>query len=159
SPMHNMTRRAAGAVVRAPAEASFDFHGARATFTVENGVRHLRFGAHDYAITHVIGGRTREDFVGREGAGEELVLPVSYASATGALRYKGYRGMMKEGGELVAGPVWRKPCIFCPNPVPLLDPLFDDLGGDPRHGYQGSPTDRLLPEGKLWRLEVLDRSR
>src|SRR5262249_17353968 len=96
SPMHNMTRPAAGAVVPAPAEASFDFHGARATFTVENGVRHLRFGAHDYAITHVIGGRTREDFVGREGAGEELVLPVSYVYATGALRYKGYSVMMKE---------------------------------------------------------------
>lgn len=156
SPMHNMTREAAGATLRAPAEATFDFKGTLATFTVVNGARHLRYGAHDFTITRVIGGRTREDFVGREGAGEEMVLPVSYVFPTGAFRYKGYSVMMKERPDLVAGPVWRKTCIFCHNTVPYLDTVFDDLGGDARRGYQGSPTDRLLPEDRLWKLVVTD---
>jgi len=156
SQMRNMTRDAAGATIRAPAEASFDFKGTRATFTVENGARHLRYGDHDFTITRVIGGRTREDFVGKESGGEELVLPVSFVFPTGKFRYKGYSVMMKERPELVAGPVWRKTCVFCHNTVPYLDTVFDDLGGDSRHGYQGSPTDRMLPEGKLWPLDVTD---
>src|SRR5215475_13778970 len=101
SPMHNMTRDAAGATIRAPAEATFDFKGQRATFTVENGARHLRFGNHDFTITRVIGGRTREDFVGKETGGEELLLPVSFVFPTGKFRYKGYSVMMKERPELV----------------------------------------------------------
>jgi predicted CXXCH cytochrome family protein len=159
SPMHNMTRAAEGALIRAPAEASFTFKGQTATFTVEHGARHLRFGGHDFTITQVIGGRTREDFVGREPGGEEEVLPVSYVFTTGAFRYKGYSVMLPERDHLVAGPVWSKTCIFCHNTVPLLATLYDDLGGDPRHGYQGSPTDRLLPDDKVWRLEVTDAAR
>src|SRR5260221_650433 len=78
-PMPRMPGLADGAEIRAPAEATFAFKGSRAIFHVEDGARHMRVetaaGAHDYRITKVIGGRTREDFVGRESdAAEELVL-------------------------------------------------------------------------------------
>jgi predicted CXXCH cytochrome family protein len=155
SPMHNMTRRADAARIRAPAEAVFEFAGERATFTQVDGRRHLRFAGHDFTITKVIGGRTREDFVGTEG-GDELVLPVSYLFTTGAFRYKGYSVMLKERPRLVAGPVWRRTCIFCHNTVPYLSTIYDDLGGDATHGYQGSASDRLLPADRIRRLIAAD---
>ena len=124
SPMHNMTREAAGATLRAPAEATFDFKGTLATFTVVNGARHLRYGAHDFTITRVIGGRTREDFVGR-------LVPTDNPLGTHALR-------LSAGSVLIHGTnrpfaIGRNVSHGCINLSPTNAKwFFDNFGsGDP----------------------------
>lgn len=156
SPMRNMTRRIADATVRAPfAGETFDFKGERVTLTTEGGTHMMRLGDHAYRVTKVIGGRTREDFVGRD-AGEELVLPLSWVYATGTWRYKGYSVMLPERPRLSVGPVWRQTCIFCHNTAPYLTQIYDDLLGPGTRGYQGAVSDALVPRDRLWRVVPSD---
>ncbi len=166
SPMHAMTRDASSARVRAP------FDGRRWTFKddavvlesrgsdrfvrIESGGRPLA----TYRVTRVIGGRTREDFAGIDvtGGSEEMVLPVSFVFATGALRYKGYSVMIHERATLRAGPVWSRTCIFCHNTVPELDRLLGAVVGRGHgyHPYQAEQVDWLLPDDRRSRVGVTD---
>ncbi len=152
SPMHEMTRDARGAEIRAP------FDGTQWTFGKDIAVlerrgadRFLRIehgegGEETYRVTRVVGGRTREDFVGTApGTHEEVVLPVSFVFATGALRYKGYSVMLHERTSLRAGPVWSRTCIFCHNTVPEMDRLLAGLAGPGAPPYQGEQVDPWLP--------------
>ncbi len=163
SPMHRMTRDARGAEVRAP------FEGERWRFKDDSVVMERRGDerfvriepalgqAKEYRVVRVIGGRTREDFTGVEGAdGEELVLPVSYVFATGLLRYKGYSVMLHERDGLRAGPAWRSSCVFCHNTVPEVDRLFGAIAGSSVRPYQGEQVDRWLPTDRRERMRVVD---
>ena len=92
--MHQMTRSAERATVRAPfAGEEFLFKGDHAKMESRDGAFLIRLnlqreGERLFRITRVIGGRYREDYVGvelpvsnddlREGHGEERVMPVSY---------------------------------------------------------------------------------
>jgi predicted CXXCH cytochrome family protein len=162
SPMRRMTR--SGAVeARAPFDGTTLALGPdRATVERRDGEPVVRLaGTVDrvYRVTRVIGGRTREDFVGRpvdDPRAEEMVLPVSYVFRTAEWRYKGYSVLLPERPGLRPGPVWRRSCIFCHNTVPLLSTLYDDLSRDGRVSYQGSVTDRLLPASRLWAVTVVD---
>ncbi len=126
SPMHRMTREANGIEVRAP------FDGTRWRFKEDSvvldcrgddrfcHVETSRGARNDYRVTMVLGGRTREDFVGVDVAtgGDELVLPVSYVFKTGALRYKGYSVMVHERTGLRAGPRWKMLACFATTQSP-----------------------------------------
>lgn len=152
-PMHRMTREANGIEVRAP------FDGTRWRFKEDSvvldcrgddrfcHVETSRGARNDYRVTMVLGGRTREDFVGVDVAtgGDELVLPVSYVFKTGALRYKGYSVMVHERTGLRAGPRWKNACVFCHNTVPQVDRLLGALCGPKPSPYQGEQVDRWLP--------------
>jgi hypothetical protein len=160
SPMHEMTRNARGAVVRAPfADATWMFKGDRVVFEEHDGERwvtiHRPGGEPDtYRITRIIGGRTREDFVGTtDGDTEERVVPVSYVFATASFRYKGYSVMAHERDDLRPGPVWRKTCIFCHNTVPEIDRL---LGAIAPARYQSEQVDRWLSDERRMRVRVVD---
>jgi predicted CXXCH cytochrome family protein len=162
--MHRMTRSARGADVRAP------FDGTRWTFKddavvlEQHGVdRFVRLeGASPglYRVTRVVGGRTREDFVGVDAkrGGEEVVLPVSFVYATGALRYKGYSVMVHERSTLRPGPVWSRSCIFCHNTIPEMDRLLGALVGPGARApaYQGEQVDRWLPAERRAQMRVVD---
>jgi predicted CXXCH cytochrome family protein len=183
SPMRRMTRRDAlgagtGAGTRAGIRAPFDgsvfrFKGDSITLEQHEDRRYMRVdsraaGAQLFRVTKVIGGRYREDFVGREVSGtaadsgalgdprEEPVLPISYLVFAGTWRYKGYSVMIKERPHFGKhGAPWRKTCIFCHNTVPYLETIYDDLGGG-KGSYQGSVSDRFLPPDRLWKAEVAD---
>jgi predicted CXXCH cytochrome family protein len=162
--MHGMTRDGQRAEVHAP------FDGTRFRFKNDTVVLESRVGqrvmrlepstgpSETYRITRVIGGRTREDFVGVDAdrGGDELVLPVSFLRGPGTLRYKGYSVMVHERENLRAGPVWRKTCIFCHNTVPEVDRLLSALGGPGAPAYQGESVDRWLPRERRARVEVSD---
>ena len=174
SPMRNMTRLADGAAIQAPFDGASlrvghdlttveSIGAARFMRVTTGGVERL------FRVTRVIGGRVREDFAGIEvtgaadpardpGQGEEKVLPISFVFSTRSWRYKGYSVMLPERAAMRAGPVWSKTCIGCHNTLPLLSLLYDDLRGGGAPGYQGSVSDDLLPEGRMWSLEVLDRA-
>ncbi len=175
SPMRRMTRAADAA--RAPFDGStFHFKGDRVTMEEHEGRRYMRvdsqaLGAQLFRVTRVIGGRYREDFTGVEVAGteasspilgdplEEPVLPVSYLLFARQWRYKGYSVMVKERPRLGKhGAPWRQTCIFCHNTEPYLATVYDDLRGGDARGYQGSVSDRLLPDDRLWKVAVTDEA-
>src|SRR5580692_8655681 len=138
SPMHRMTRDARSAQVRAPFDGTrWSFKDDTVTLESHGGDRFVHVGsatggpAVAYRVTRVIGGRDREDFAGIDvvGGSEEVVLPISFVYATGALRYKGYSVMVHERATLRAGPVWSRTCIFCHNTIPEMDRLLGALAG------------------------------
>jgi hypothetical protein len=174
SPMRRMTRLAADADIRAPFDgAVFAFKGDRVVMESRQGRRYMRVEAQGrppqlFRVTRVIGGRYREDFVGREVAGmdadspalgapgDEPILPVSYLLFSKSWRYKGYSVMVKERPHLGKhGAPWRQTCIFCHNTAPYLATVYDDLLGGGR-AYQGSVSDRLLPPDRLWTTRIGD---
>ncbi|MFT3770027.1 MAG: cytochrome c3 family protein [Minicystis sp.] len=177
SPMRNMTRLAperGEPVIRAPFDGSaFHFKGDTVTAFAQEGRRYLRVEAQGrpaqlFRVTKVIGGRYREDYVGREVAGtaadsaavgdpsDEPILPVSYLLFAKSWRYKGYSVMVKERPHLGKhGAPWKQTCIFCHNTAPYLATVYDDLLGGGRT-YQGSVSDRFLPEDRLWKTKVAD---
>lgn len=164
--MHGMTRDARGAHVRAPFDGTrWRFKGDNLALEQRDGDRFVRLEpavgvAKTYRVTRVIGGRTREDFVGVDtdsGADPaEVVLPVSFVFATRALRYKGYSVMVRERATLRAGPVWGRTCIFCHNTVPEMDRLLAAIAGDRAHPYQGESVDRWLPVERRAQVQVVD---
>jgi hypothetical protein len=174
SPMRRMTQRAEAPASRAPwGGAVFTFKGDRVTMLSEGGRRYMRVEAEGRApqlfrVTKVIGGRYREDYVGREVAGteenspivgdptDEPILPVSYLIFSNSWRYKGYSVMVKERPHLGKhGAPWKQTCIFCHNTAPYLSTIYDDLleGG---RSYQGSVSDRFLPADRLWKAQIGD---
>ena len=170
SPMHRMTRRVDTTDVMAPfSGAKIDLAGGSVTAFSEQGRKYMRIASEDtgdslWRITKVIGGRTREDFVGAkvestdEGAstsGDERVMPASFLSFDRSWRYKGYSVMVKERNELHVGTTWKQTCIFCHNTVPLLDGLYADLAPT-KQTYQGSVSDNLLPSARAWTAKVSD---
>ena len=163
SPMHNMTRMAAAAVIQAPfSGTALRFKDDRVDLETKDGerwvhVRSVRFGDADYRVTRVIGGHHREDYVGVDArhGGDELVLPVSYLLWSKKFRYKGYSVMSRERPGVTAGPEWTHTCIFCHN----TEPYFSDmLGGlvDRRAGFQGELVDDLLPSSERSHVVVDD---
>jgi predicted CXXCH cytochrome family protein len=173
SPMHRMTRDAAGASVRGPFDGTtFHFKGDTARLETAQGARFVtlssKFGSGIYRVTRVIGGHYREDYVGVPVAearpdaprlgdpGKEMVLPVSFVYDTGRLRYKGYSVMVKERPGLRAGPVWNQTCIFCHNTVPYLSTVLGALAGSEARPYQGVVVDRLLPPSERAEYVVTD---
>ncbi len=170
--MRKMTRRALADVISAPFDQTFSFKGDSVVLERRADRRYMRVRSREgerlYRVTKVIGGRYREDYVGREVAGteedapavgdprDEPVLPVSYLLFDKTLRYKGYSVMVKERPHLgKKGAPWRTTCIFCHNTVPHLATIYDDLAGG-KGSYQGSVSDRLLPEGKLGTFAIGD---
>jgi predicted CXXCH cytochrome family protein len=169
SPMRRMTRSARGAEVRAP------FDGTRWRFKDDEVVLEHRGGDRfvtierpgggtdasarvTYRVTRILGGRTREDYVGVDvrGGHEEVVLPVSFVFATGAFRHKGYSVMVHERGTLRAGPVWSRTCIFCHNTIPEMDRLLGAIAGRGAHAYQGEQVDGWLPPDRRAVVTVTD---
>ena len=162
SPMRNMTRDAATAQIRAPFDgAELRIGDSSATMRTVDGKRLVEVvtprGNETFTVTKVVGGRYREDFVGR-GQGEtvEHVLPATYVFATKSWRYKGYSVMVKERPELSARAVWKQECIGCHNTMPLAFNLYDDLYGPELPGYQGKLSDRTLPKQLAWRAQIKD---
>jgi hypothetical protein len=178
SPMRRMTRLAqerGEPVIRAPFDGSaFHFKGDTVTAFAVEGRRYLRVEAQGrdpqlFRVTKVIGGRYREDYVGREVSttsadspavgdpADEPILPVSWLLFANAWRYKGYSVMVKERPHLGKhGAPWKQTCIFCHNTAPYLATIYDDLLGGGR-SYQGSVSDRLISNDRLWRLEPKER--
>ena len=160
--MHRMTRDAASADIRAP------FDGTRWRFKDDQVVLEARASdrfvriesasepAQTFRVTRVVGGRTREDFVGVDvnGGSEELVLPVSFLLTPRTLRYKGYSVMVHERPSLRAGPVWRQTCIFCHNTVPEMDRLLAVFAAGPPPRYQGQNVERWLPAERQARFSL-----
>jgi len=165
SPMHRMTRGAASAQIRAPFDGTrWSFKDDTVILESHGGERFVHLESSTggrptvYRVTRVIGGRAREDFAGIDVAGgrEELVLPISFVYATGALRYKGYSVMVHERATLRAGPVWSRTCIFCHNTIPEMDRLLGALAGPRTRPYQGELVDHWLPEASRARWHVTD---
>ncbi len=171
SPMHRMTRELQKADIRAP----FDGHeiqlgGDRARAVSVEGRDYIRVesqskGDHWYRVSKVIGGRHREDFVGFEvdGTGPrerqrsvEMVLPMTWVFRTAEWRYKGYSVQLPERSRIMAGPVWKRTCIFCHNTVPYFSTVFDDLGGVDKPSYQGHVPSNLLPQSRRLAFAVTD---
>ncbi|HEY1811622.1 MAG TPA: cytochrome c3 family protein [Kofleriaceae bacterium] len=166
SPMRNMTRDAATAVIRAP------FDGAQlrvgddvCTMEMRGSDRVMRLesprGNHAFVVTKVVGGRYREDFVGVEpksagGDGVEHVLPATYVFSTKSWRYKGYSVMVTERPWMSWQGVWSQECIGCHNTLPLATLLYDDLFGPKLPPYQGKMQDRVLPRSRTWPAKALD---
>ncbi len=164
SPMHNMTRDAATAKIRAPfAGATLRVGATSATMTTEGSARIVTVttagGTERYRVTKVIGGRYREDFVGRlEGSGDhtERVLPATYVFHTKSWRYKGYSVMVKERPRLVVGTAWKQVCIGCHNTLPLATNYYDELYGPHAPPFQQKLSDRAVPPRFLWPAHVDD---
>lgn len=175
SPMRRMTRLAQDRAGVAPFDGGvFSFKGDRVTLFSEEGRRYMRVEAQGRApqlfrVTRVIGGRYREDYVGREVTGtaagspavgdpdDEPILPVSYLIFAKSFRYKGYSVMVKERPHLgKRGVAWKRTCIFCHNTAPYLSTVYDDLLGGEGRGYQGSVSDRFLPDDRLFRTVAGD---
>ena len=180
SPMHRMTRLPDAPDVHTPFDGrAMHFKGDTVTLESHEGRRFVRIahaGVPDqlYRITRVVGGRTREDFVGVRVASpdaadskaqSEMVLPVSQLlfpassgapSSPGALRYKGYSVLLHERSVARPGPVWSETCIFCHNTVPFFSTAFAALRGRARSGYQGENVDPLLPTERRWIWRVKD---
>ncbi len=165
SPMRNMTRDAATAQIKAPFDgATLHIGDSTATMETDNGVRYMRVTtgreSERYRITKVVGGRYREDFVGRgDHATGEVVLPATYVFATGSWRYKGYSVMVKERPEMSVRAVWAQECIACHNTLPLVTNLYDEIYGPDLPGYQGKLSDRTLPKTLAWAAKVRDGDR
>jgi predicted CXXCH cytochrome family protein len=169
SPMHRMTRRVEGSEVHAPFDGrTFRFKGDTVTLEEHDGRRYMKLeslksGSRLFQITKVIGGRYREDFVGRPVATmqerdgtaasrtAEQIMPVSWLLFEPGFRYKGYSVMVRERGWLEPGMVWRETCIFCHNTAPRLASLYDDLLPDAGK-YQGSVSERFLPPSRTWKI-------
>jgi predicted CXXCH cytochrome family protein len=168
SPMHRMTREARPADVRAPFDGTrwrfkddavvLERRGDDRFIRVESGEEGRVRSAKSYRVTRIVGGRTREDYVGVDEAagGDEVVLPVSFVFATASLRYKGYSVMVHERASLRAGPVWSQTCIFCHNTAPELDRLLGAIAGKGHHPYQALQVDVWLPADRRERLRVVD---
>jgi len=165
--MHRMTRSARGAEVRAPFDGThWRFKGDEVVLERHGGdrfvrIEHLGGGADAtvmYRVTRIIGGRTREDYVGLDvrGGHEEVVLPISFVFATGTFRYKGYSVMVHERATLRAGPVWSRTCIFCHNTIPEMDRLLGAMAGRGAHAYQGEQVDGWLPPDRRAVVNVTD---
>src|SRR5262249_47733 len=93
SAMRGMTRAAGRAAIRgAVGGATLHVGPDTATMEMQGSARTMRVatprGTESFRITKVIGGRTREDFVGENARGEEHVLPATYVFATRSWRYK-----------------------------------------------------------------------
>lgn len=164
SPMRNMTRDAATAMIRAPFD-GFTLHVGTETATMEmdgtTRVVHVNdaTGDHRFKVTKVVGGRYREDFVGIEqgsGDGLEHVLPATYVFATRSWRYKGYSVMVKERPRMSWRGVWSRECIPCHNTLPYVTMLYDELYGPGLPGYQGKLSDRVLPPSRTWPAHTLN---
>lgn len=165
SPMRNMTRDAATAVIKAPFDgASIQIGADTCTMEMQGASRYMRVttgkGTARFRVTKVVGGRHREDFVGidESGIGVERVLPATYVFATQSWRYKGYSVMVKERPEISVRAVWQTDCISCHNTLPLATMLYDELYGPGLPSYQGKLSDRLLPKSLLWTAESHDDS-
>jgi predicted CXXCH cytochrome family protein len=162
--MHRMTRDAHDASVRAPFDGTrWRFKSDAVLLESRGADRFVRVepalgAAKTYRLTRVLGGRTREDFVGVDvnNGGDEMVLPVSFVFATAQLRYKGYSVMVHERSSLQAGPIWSRTCIFCHNTIPELDRLLAAIGGPRGHPYQGETVDPWLPKNRRANAHVLD---
>lgn len=157
SPMRNMTRDAATAVIKAPFDgASIQIGADTCTMETQGASRYMRVatekGTSRFRVTKVIGGRYREDFVGidESGIGVERVLPATYVFATQSWRYKGYSVMVKERPEMSVRAVWANDCISCHNTLPLATMMYDELYGPGLPSYQGKLSDRVLPKSLLW---------
>jgi hypothetical protein len=168
SPMRNMTRVIDGADVQAPFDGeTFDFKGDALTMTSKDGARFMHLVGKDgrdelYRLTRVIGGRTREDFVGKlEGKpdAEEIIMPASWVFPTKSWRYKGYSVMEPERPSMHAGPTWRETCLFCHNTAPYLSRVLGKLFGDGAPGYAGGIQDQFLPADRLPSFAVTDGDR
>jgi predicted CXXCH cytochrome family protein len=171
SPMRRMTRSLPTTTIHAPFDGrAFSFKDDSAVMERRDGRYFLRVRSQGteelFAVTKTIGGRYREDFVGRLvptgdpfGAprGEERVLPLSWVIDRAEPRYKGYSVMVPERPRLEAGLVWRQACIFCHNTTSQLSILYDELYGDDAPSYQGSASN-ALPANKAFRYEVTDAS-
>jgi predicted CXXCH cytochrome family protein len=173
SPMRRMTRLLSDVVPHAPFDGTtFRFKGDSVRMEEHDGRRYMRVftqksGSSLFRVTKVIGGRYREDFAGYEVGGseanaqpvgdprDESVLPASFLLFSGKWRYKGYSVMVKERPYIEKGGApWRQNCIFCHNTTPYLSTIYDDLlGGGATHTYQGSVSDRLLPDDRRWKLK------
>jgi predicted CXXCH cytochrome family protein len=163
SPMHQMTRDARTAPIRAPFDGTrWPFHDDTVVLERDAADRFVRVlsadGDRRYRVTRLIGGRTREDYVGvdADAGGDEMVLPVSFVYATGSLRYKGYSVMVHERATAHAGPVWSRTCIFCHNTVPEMDRLLGAVAGGRAHSYQGELVDSWLPPERRASTRVVD---
>ncbi len=159
SPMHRMTRSLPTDVAGRFDGSTIQVGGDRATVEEQEGarivrVRHASGAEQRFRVTRVIGGRTREDYAGVEiggpnaAGGREVVLPVSYVRFAGAWRYKGYSVLVHERPEIADGPIWSESCLGCHNTYPQLLGVLDDLAGPDAPIFQGSISDRLLPEDK-----------
>lgn len=170
SAMHQMTRTAAAASIGAPfAGEVFGFMSDRATLFREGGQRYMRVESRQFenrlfAVTKVIGGHYREDFVGiqvdrtgpgAQAFGDERVLPVSYLKFDRSYRYKGYSVFSPERPGLKRGPTWRQTCIFCHNTPAYFSTLFDELSGTDTRSYQGAQSIEL-PKRKWFDFKVSD---
>jgi predicted CXXCH cytochrome family protein len=170
SPMRRMTRAAATADIHAPFGAGAALHvgGDVARLEQQGGAKlvvldHPAGAREMYRVTKVLGGRTREDFVGvrvdsPSGAalGEEEVLPVSYLLFDDRLRYKGYSVMLHERHSLEAGPPWAKNCILCHNTAPYFTTLERAFAGRRAKAYQGALVDDTLPRDRALHYRVSD---
>lgn len=163
SPMRNMTRDAATAVIRAPFDgATLRVGSDTATMEMIDGVRTMRVvdkrGTHRFTITKVVGGRYREDFIGVEsgGDGREHVLPATYVFSTSSWRYKGYSVMVKERPAMSWRGIWSQECIGCHNTLPQATMLYDELYGPGLPAYQGKMSDRVLPPSRMWPASARD---
>ena len=163
--MHRMTRDARGAEIRAPFDGrTWRFKDDVVTLEERAGARFMRMRTaagteRTFEVTRVIGGRTREDFVGVDVQARtdgELVLPVSFVFGTGAFRYKGYSVMVHERATLRPGPVWSRTCIFCHNTVPEMDRLLGAIAGGRSRPFQGETVDTWLPADRRSVVKVLD---
>jgi predicted CXXCH cytochrome family protein len=163
SPMRNMTRDAATAEIRAPFTGAVLHVGDETCTMLMDGTRRVMQvtsprGDHRFAITKVVGGRYREDFVGvevgaaapRDAAAIERVLPATYVFSTKTWRYKGYSVMVKERPRMSWVGQWSQECIGCHNTLPAATMLYDELYGPGLPSYQGKIADRTLPTSKLW---------
>lgn len=171
SPMHRMTRPAEGDAIRASFDgAEFRFMGHVATMERHGERPYVRLRTPDggeslHRVTKVIGGRTREDYVGvlvngpgpkAFSIGKEMILPISYELARGEWRYKGYSVMVPERPAMRPGPVWSETCIFCHNTPPGLPRLYGELLGPTARTYQGSTLGSHLPSERRLAFTVRD---
>ena len=163
SPMRNMTRDAATAVIKAPFDgASIQIGADTCTMEMQGASRYMRVttakGVARYRVTKVVGGRYREDFVGvdESGIGVERVLPATFVFATQSWRYKGYSVMVKERPEMSVRAVWATDCIGCHNTLPLATMLYDEIYGPGLPSYQGKLSDRVVPKSLLWTASSRD---
>jgi predicted CXXCH cytochrome family protein len=160
SAMRGMTRDIATAQIRAPFDgARLTLGGDVATMAMRGGQRVVELssprGREQFRVTKVVGGRYREDFVGIDERGAEVVLPATYVFASRSWRYKGYSVMIKERPRMSASGQWSRECLPCHNTLPLATMLYDDL--DPRvPAYQGKLSDRAVPRSRIWRARSLD---
>jgi predicted CXXCH cytochrome family protein len=134
---------------------------------MKDGARFMRLVGKDgrdetYRLTRVIGGRTREDFVGRldgKSDADEVIMPASWVFPTKSWRYKGYSVMEPERPGMRAGPVWRETCLFCHNTTPYLSRVLGKLFGDGAPGYAGGIADQFLPADRLPTFAITDEDR